>query len=426
MIKQVSMSVDNYGISKFLFYRRAEHEVIDAAQIEWLAKSRIPGLLPCVTIETAGEAYVRYDLISEETLAETGKVTREKLYSWLADTAETLMEAGKAGLDTGNFVLNKGQVFIDPFSNRLVFIYIPVKNNTFEKRSLKEFILELMSLAPYEENGKSALFFIRVHNYLLGREDVQPDEIASRLAEWATQEEIPIEVSRLPRHKPEYYSPGKLTPEAAERMAASREEQGEKHRFEEASRAIPRSTGEGRGLLTSEYTSLKKDRQSRASLEIEEEVQYKRITRTDLGDRTTLPSALHIVPKTAVPEVGDYEEEGTTVLGMPDEEEGTTILGALQKPFLLAAESGEKITLSKDVFRIGRDPNGTDYTSANSVVGRVHAIFLTEDGEYFFEDNFSRNGSYINGVKAVPGKRIKIKHEDKIRLANEEYMFRLF
>jgi hypothetical protein len=349
MIKQVSLSEDH----PFLFYKKAAYEVVDTAKIDWLQTSSIPGILPCVGIQ---DRFIRYDLAGGKPLGQTPAITGSVLYSWLANITETLLEAERAGLDTGCFVMNKNQVFIDPFSNRLVFIYLPVKSNTFEKVSLKEFIQEIITMAPYEETS-GAGFFIKLHNYLFSTPSIDPGDLASLLSQWAIQFDLQFESQPGVRTGKSYYSPGPT------------------------------------GRVQDRLPSFAHNPETQAK---------------------TGPV---VIP----------EDEGTTVLGLQQEEEdqGTTVLGTMNAPYLLGV-SGEKIVLDKPVFKIGRDPHQADYTSNNLVIGRVHALFLTENGEYFFEDNSSRNGSYINGVKAEPKQKIKIRHEDSIKLANEEYIFRLY
>ncbi|WP_121610599.1 DUF6382 domain-containing protein [Mesobacillus foraminis] len=410
MIKQVELNLDNFGVSKFLFYKAAGSEAVDGARIDWLKNSRIPGVLPCIAIQKDEDVYIRYDLVSETTLRKKHSViTRDTLCKALMDLAETLVEAQAGGLDTENFVLNKDQIFIDSFSGRLVFIYLPVKNHAFEKRSLKEFLQEFITMAPYDEQD-DARFFIKLHNYLLQTKEISPTDLSEKLREWAADSEIPFFQQDWKR-QPHYYSPGSPAAEV--------------------------DTPVQQGVVTSEYSSQKKDKKTGRKLEIEEEVQYKRITRTELGDNSSLlkdaaslgGTSISILPNVGTPAKDEVEEEGTTVLGAAgEEEEGTTFLGLEPsvKPFLLASATNERITIDKSLFKMGRDPLQTHYTSKNSVVGRVHAQLLTIDGEYFFEDNHSTNGSFVNGVKLQPKQRQKIRHEDRIRLANEEFVFRLF
>jgi hypothetical protein len=187
------------------------------------------------------------------------------------------------------------------------------------------------------------------------------------------------------------------------------------------------------------------DKQTGQKLEIEEEIQYKRVTRTELGETRSageVAAALAATQINVVPRNGqgifveiEHQDEGTTVLGVADEEsgvlavadEGTTTLGIdAPQPFLLTVANREKVGIAKDVFKLGRDAKNVDYISNNKAVGRVHAHILTEDGEYFLKDNRSTNGSFVNDIKLARNEKVKIKHDDRITLANEEFVFKVY
>lgn len=146
-----------------------------------------------------------------------------------------------------------------------------------------------------------------------------------------------------------------------------------------------------------------------------------------LGEMYTGSRAGASIIHSAGRESGD--DGGTTVLYR--EEEGTTVLGYKGeaeplKPFLVSMATGEEIVIHKDDFRLGRDPLRCDHVIRNPFVGRLHAKIVTEEGQYFIEDIFSRNGTFVNGERVKSGGRKKIKHEDTISLANESFVFRLY
>ncbi|WP_010676859.1 DUF6382 domain-containing protein [Bacillus timonensis] len=418
MIKHVDLHIENYGVSKFIFYKVPTELRVDFTEADKLKNNKVPGLLPCVVINKDDEAYFRYDVVSEVTLAQssTTELTKEHLHSLFTNIVETLIESERLGLNVNNFVFDENYIFIDNFSNRLILLYMPIKNNIFEKVSIREFFTSFLHSHSYDENDDLA-FFVRLHNYFATSEEINLYALQKKLNELLLNKPAsPQSFKRLPiqdeePQTPNYYSPGS-------EIQASEEN----------------------GVITSEYSSKKVDKKTKQKLEIEEEVQYKRITRTELGEGNALfagGTSINIKPNVGSPIAFDThepeEEEGTTVLTAykePEEEEGTTALGVgtgfyQQQPFLLTATK-EKIMVTKKVFKIGRDPQHTDYTSKNKVVGRVHAELITENGEYFIIDQESRNGSYVNGVKLDPKNKVKIKHEDKIKLANEEFEFRLF
>ncbi|MDR4889946.1 DUF6382 domain-containing protein [Fredinandcohnia sp. QZ13] len=418
MIKHVDLHIENYGVSKFIFYKVPSELRVDFTEADKLKNNKVPGLLPCVVINKGDEAYFRYDLVSEVTLAQssTDQLTKEQLYSFFTNIIESLIEAERLGLNVNNFVFDENYIFIDNFSNRLILLYMPIKNNIFEKVSIREFFTSFLHSHSYDEND-DLTFFVRLHNYFATSEEINLYALQQKLHELLVNKPAsPQSFKKLPiqdeePRTPNYYSPGSES-----------------------------KASEENGVLTSEYSSKRSDKKKSQKLEIEEEVQYKRITRTELGEGNSVlagGTSINIKPNVGSPISFDTdepeEEEGTTVLTAykePEEEEGTTALGVgtsfhQQSPYLLTATQ-EKIMVSRKVFKIGRDPQQTDYTSKNKVVGRVHAELITENGEYFIVDKESRNGSYVNGVKLVPKNKVKIKHEDKIKLANEEFEFRLF
>lgn len=120
----------------------------------------------------------------------------------------------------------------------------------------------------------------------------------------------------------------------------------------------------------------------------------------------------------------------TTVLGGGSMGE-TTVLGATPaaqaKPCLIRAKNNERIDLNKPVFRIGKEKSYVDYfIGDNSAISRSHANIVTREGEYFVVDTNSTNHTYVNGQMLQSNVEMKIAHGAKIRLANEDFEFRLY
>lgn len=120
----------------------------------------------------------------------------------------------------------------------------------------------------------------------------------------------------------------------------------------------------------------------------------------------------------------------TTVLGGPIGE--TTVLGVAaepnrQDPHLIRSKNNEKIPLNKPVFRIGKERSYVDYfISDNTAISRGHANIVNHNGELFVVDTNSTNHTYVNGVMIQSGVETKLAHGDKIRLANEDFEFRMY
>ena len=122
----------------------------------------------------------------------------------------------------------------------------------------------------------------------------------------------------------------------------------------------------------------------------------------------------------------------TTVLGGGVIGE-TTVLTAPQNPnkmiapHLIRKKNNEKISLNKPVFRVGKERSYVDYfIGDNTAISRSHANFISRDGEYFVVDTNSTNHTFVNGTMIQSNVETAITHGDTIRLANEDFEFKLY
>lgn len=141
---------------------------------------------------------------------------------------------------------------------------------------------------------------------------------------------------------------------------------------------------------------------------------------------TSQPAAPMIPQGKIVEHRADFGE--TTVLGGGMGE--TTVLsevhmqGNENMPYLIREKNSEKIPLSKPVFRIGKEKSYVDYfIGDNTAVSRSHANIITREGRCFILDTNSTNHTYVNGVMIRSNEEVVLSEEDKIRLANEEFVF---
>ena len=121
----------------------------------------------------------------------------------------------------------------------------------------------------------------------------------------------------------------------------------------------------------------------------------------------------------------------TTVLGGGNVGE-TTVLGVTAEPnrmdpHLIRVKNNERVSINKPSFRIGKERSYVDYfIGDNTAISRSHANIESIDGEYFVMDTNSTNHTYVNGGMIQSNQRVKLAHGTKIRLANEDFEFRLY
>lgn len=142
------------------------------------------------------------------------------------------------------------------------------------------------------------------------------------------------------------------------------------------------------------------------------------------------PQQMNAYPGNAMPQTQSANFGETTILGGGGIGE-TTVLGVSAmnveaKPFLIRTKNNEKIPLDKPVFRIGKEKSYVDYfIGDNTAISRSHANIVSRDGEYFVVDTNSTNHTYLNGQMLASNVETKITSGAKIRLANEDFEFKI-
>ena len=143
------------------------------------------------------------------------------------------------------------------------------------------------------------------------------------------------------------------------------------------------------------------------------------------------PTAMQVPPMQTQPQQPVMSE--TTVLVSPMIGETTVLVngqlpGQNQMiPFLIRRKGNEKISLNKPVFRIGKERSYADYfIGDNTAISRSHANIVSRDGEYYLVDTNSTNHTFLNGQMIQSNVETKLAHGDTIRLANEDFEFKLY
>ncbi len=138
-------------------------------------------------------------------------------------------------------------------------------------------------------------------------------------------------------------------------------------------------------------------------------------------------SSYSAVPQGYTPVQNSFNE--TTVLSPTMTGGETTVLNAESAapvPYITRIKTGERISINKPVFRIGKEKSFVDYFIAdNTAISRSHANIHIENGEYFVVDMNSTNHTYVNGTQLTGNVKTKIKSGDKLKLANEDFIFSL-
>lgn len=114
-----------------------------------------------------------------------------------------------------------------------------------------------------------------------------------------------------------------------------------------------------------------------------------------------------------------------------DNEEKTDIFEEIQTvtykyPMLIRTLTEEIIRINKPVFRIGTEEGCVDYIVSNNVtISRSHVDIISRGEKYYIFDLRSKNKSYINNRVLPTEYEVEIFNGDVLKLANEEFLFRV-
>lgn len=138
------------------------------------------------------------------------------------------------------------------------------------------------------------------------------------------------------------------------------------------------------------------------------------------------------------------EDEATSLLVEEEEDEATALLveeepdgdatGLLIEnevevipPHFARLErvlTGESINVNKAVFRLGKEKSYVDYfVNNNNAVSRSHADIIQRGQNFYIKDLNSKNFTYVNTQKIPVQVEVQIYDGDRIKLANEEFIF---
>ncbi len=100
------------------------------------------------------------------------------------------------------------------------------------------------------------------------------------------------------------------------------------------------------------------------------------------------------------------DNTGNTGAGNSSETDSTVEL-YVRKTHITSADGSFSLELTEGDHRLGRKEEGSGYLSDKMYVSGFHAVLSVSNGEYFIED-FSTNGTFINGSRIDKGKKVKV------------------
>lgn len=87
--------------------------------------------------------------------------------------------------------------------------------------------------------------------------------------------------------------------------------------------------------------------------------------------------------------------------------------------------TGETFEIRGRHFVVGKSKHSSFQVFNTSTVSRSHAIFCVKDGICTVTDDSSRNGTFVNGVRLVPGEAVELEDGDTVRMSDVDFVFEI-
>lgn len=126
--------------------------------------------------------------------------------------------------------------------------------------------------------------------------------------------------------------------------------------------------------------------------------------------------------------INQYEGFGETTVFQQDDADSMELYSRNigKHAYLIRKRTCEKIIISEDEFVLGKDASQTDYCiNGNSAISRAHAVIIYKNSQYDVSDKNATNGTFVNDVKVAPFQKASLKDGDILRLADENFEFRI-
>ncbi len=111
---------------------------------------------------------------------------------------------------------------------------------------------------------------------------------------------------------------------------------------------------------------------------------------------------------------------GSETWGSQPDQNVTTEL--TERICMIRIRDGSRTELSGNVLNLGRSAQNEYCIQGNGSIGRKHAVIEKRDGDYYIRDLGSVNQTHLNDKLLNENEWYLLRHGDRIRLADEEFM----
>ena len=435
---KISISYRRDDFVSYMIIKIEDEEAIINYQTEMITNNKIPRLLQVDIRRKDNKACFYYNITSKIPLSQflnRRKITKEELMAILVQITETMLAGMNFLLYNKCFILQEKYIYINPATNEISLLYLPVSYDTGVKMSLRNFVINLIVYsADIDDEDTSDNYIQKILNYVKCETFNIADfnkllvRMCAEDVEKVRQEDEPLEENMKEinydnlsfKHRQNLYRQEVVKNKISSFIIAGISQ-----------------------LIILAFLLLSKDFLKSLSGNIKttyfaiglilvavDVIIFKNLLAKRKGEHTGIKHEHGDEHEYGCDyEYGNKYEDKCEDKSISNHQYNTELLAVSreEKPFLKCMRDGveEEVLISNSDFLIGRLEGYVDYIVQNNAVGKVHAQIITREGKYYVKDLNSKNGTFINDIQVDSNTEHEIKNGDRITFANSDYEFKV-
>lgn len=366
----------------FVEFDSIKGQTLDLTAVDAISTNSVAGLIPMQLKEHGRSFKLFYNVTGLNSLNQylrENQLNKMKFGNLLRNIFNIQQELQAAHFKYQSLLMDFGKIKVDPASNNLYFIYIPIQYYD-NQVTLKQFLLQIIEHATFDsaEDNDYVREYIQILNtgvnfslfelgeYIKSLTGVNEPVIKMKKC-LCCGREVPSDANNCPHCHNSFSKSGKTG-----------------------------SITGGMFYDPSVNNASKIDDDNKSS------------------DESNIEPPTGVLGEAA----DDFDDEPPT--DVLNSEPIIKYIGYIKR-----LANNEKIEITKDKFVVGRSVKA-DYTiSDNSTIGRSHSIIVSRDNSFFIIDNDSLNKTYVDNEVIAPQTEIQIFDQTQIKLSNEEFVFEI-
>lgn len=479
------LQIQTNAQGSFVTYKLEHQESLDRMTMGMLTNNKIKGMIPIDYSQIDSERWIKYDITSMQPLQSylSGILTRKKALGIFSQIVNTFLLAEDYMIDASFIILDINNIYINASTEELGIICLPIsgfvsnvtlqdlaanitRRGQFNSRENCDYVTKILNFvngSQFSIAGFKDLLdeLTRDSVQRIQRENMDHDmtgEAESALEEVNGQMAVAVEsVADMvgqntgnQRQQGIWIGDGKGGSSSAGGAASpvSKEKQKKekkglfgkkKKKAKKEQKVKPQPSGgvDNNGMMIPGMASSQEQKPLEPSKPTEKPSagavsppQGRSVMKPAVPpDLSGIASQINmgqprITNSVDKPEWSISQDLGSGV-GVSD---NTIMLKLEEEPtaVLCRVRTGEEKVVDKGELVMGKASSGVDYCIRdNTTISRVHAKILRHGTQYFIQDNDSMNHTYVDGRQVMKGEELPIQNGSRIRLSDEEFIFKL-